>query len=221
MILQLAYRHMLKETIWKTLWITSTLCASTAVDVQHHNLLFLTLVWSENWTVSPEKNKHNRIHLRHMHVVFVWQNWYGHNISRFTTYVHYVSVFTNTVRAVLLMSAHMNVPSLAHAWFMPLTHRVHVCSMWCTGMYASLRCSISRVCYGLQCLPNRGNPCSAQSCHLLSQHDPAWPRGPIVVLQKQWGPINPQLLLGGPNFTAAKQALLLSICISSHLKYDI
>lgn len=73
----------------------------------------------------------------------------------------------------------------AHAWLMPLAHCMHVCSIWFTGMHASLRCSISLVCYGLQWWPKKGdNPCSVQSCHLLSQHDPAWPWGSIIVPQK-------------------------------------
>lgn len=33
---------------------------------------------------------------------------------------------------------------------------------------------------GLETVQVRDNPCSVQSCRLLSQHDPAWPQGPLL-----------------------------------------
>lgn len=101
----------------------------------------------------------------------------------------------------LYMSAGMNAPFHAHAWFMLHAHCMHVCSIWFTGMYAPRWCSISLVCYALHWRPRRdpGNPCSVQSTLLLSQHDPAWLWGPIVVPQKYWSPINLLLLQGPPS----------------------
>lgn len=62
-----------------------------------------------------------------------------------------------------------------------------------------------------------GNPCSVHSCHLLSQHDPAWPWRPIVAPQKSLSPINPQLLLQGSEFTATTQLLSSFTCILPQL----
>lgn len=62
---------------------------------------------------------------------------------------------------------------------------------------------------GLKKVQVPGNPCSVHSCHLLSQHDPPWPRGPIVVPQKFWSPVNPQLLLQGPRVHCKNMTPLL------------
>lgn len=89
------------------------------------------------------------------------------------------------------MSARMNAPSHAHAWFMPLAHCMHVCSIWFTGTYASPWCSISLVCYALRWRPKKR--CKSLvipvlCSHVISYHNMTLP-GPegLLLCRKNTG----------------------------------
>lgn len=113
----------------------------------------------------------------------------------FTRVCSYSYLLLHTIRDVLLMSAHMNAPSVP---CMPCARLQHV-------VYRSVRL----VCYGLQRWSEKGgNPQSVQSCYLLSQHDPAWPRGAYRCAAKIMGPNKPAAAPPRPTISLQQKQLL-------------
>ncbi len=193
------------------------------MTILNHSWLFMSLMWGKNLEnvscVGSKKSNSVFIIVSHNHIIilefilkyFIWPKFWTKQVINWT-----YSMFISTVIAVCkCLHARMCLPMLTHD--LCLLHIV--CMFAAYGLQACvshhgivLALSVMLCSEGLKKVQVPGNPCSVQSCHLLSQHDPARPWSPIVVPQKYWSPINHQLLLQGPEFTTTHSSPHLPAC---------